>query len=163
MSLSARCPEGRKHRGHLFDRAILAPRLVDVLLQVVRANRDLSLVDCGLEASLIRLLFLCVNERRFGEIAFDVHSRGAHEIRFVATILDRQGIQHHLSDSIPDLSRNSRDQMLNRTRDLHAETLLPDEFVDAGEPDFGGFKLHPVGWFLTVNLDDSEHADANSV
>src|SRR5262249_49900223 len=53
--------------------------------------------------------------------------------------------------------------MLDRTRDLHAETLLPDEFVDAGDPDFGGFECQPVGWFLTVNLDDSEHADANSV
>jgi hypothetical protein len=53
--------------------------------------------------------------------------------------------------------------MINRTRDLHSETLLPDKFVNAGEPNLGGFEFQPVGWFLAVNLDDAEHADANGV
>ena len=53
--------------------------------------------------------------------------------------------------------------MINRTRDLHPETLLPDEFVNAGETDFGGFQFQPVGRFLTVDLYDSEHANADCV
>src|ERR1700733_5280681 len=53
--------------------------------------------------------------------------------------------------------------MLDRARDLHLELPLAGELVDAGEPDLGGFQFHPVGWFLPVNLDDSEHLDANGI
>ena len=93
------------------------------------------------------MIFLRVDERRFGEIALYVQLRGAHEICFIAAIFDCQGIQDHLGNATDDPGVLFREPK---------GTLLPTGGLDAGHK---GFSLALLIEALTAGLSGLGRAD----
>ena len=93
----------------------------------------------------------------------EVHPHGANKIRLFAAVLNRQSVQHRLSNLLPDLWLDFRDQAISGTRDRHAETSLIDKLADVGKLDLGGLKFNLVGRLFARYLQDSQHTHTQHV